>query len=181
MTTSGTSFAFEFVDLAGTVGPPPFTIIPNPNFADLTPVLVVRNITTPTAPDDFISIGNAAGAPADNWTLEFRWATVGPPSFGQWQLDAFLEGISPFAPNIPLVPTTPPIPPATGFLLSQTEPSVNARAFSVHPITFPPPPPPGVFFLFRLHATLRWDTSAGQIVRVAGHAEGPVITFYQPE
>jgi hypothetical protein len=80
MTTLGTSFPFNFVDLSGTtVGPPPFTIIPNPNFPDLAPVIVVRNLASPKAPDDFIAIGSVAGAPPTLGSWSFVGERLGPP------------------------------------------------------------------------------------------------------
>jgi hypothetical protein len=64
MSLTGIAFPFKFVDLAGLVGPPPFAIIPNPNFSNLTPVCVVKNLNpNPAAPDDFISITSVGGAP----------------------------------------------------------------------------------------------------------------------
>jgi len=171
-----TSFPFKFVDL----GPPPFTIGSNPDFpTESDPVCIVSNLGVPLSPDTFITIGNAAfpNLP-DPWELTFHWATFGPnPATGTWQLDAFLEGVSAIGafsvPNftVPGFPTT----------IAGVNPQRYNVTVKIAPavIAFPPP---GLFFLARLHATLRYDISgAAPIVSVAGRAIGPLIEFYQPE
>ena len=64
----------------------------------------------PPGPDTFITTG-ALPFPndPDPWSLTFHWATAGPPIVGEWQLDAFLEGVSVGTANI-TVPATVPGP-----------------------------------------------------------------------
>jgi hypothetical protein len=159
------SFPFKFINVGM---PVPFDIEANPDFPDETgPLLMVTNLGSPPAPDTFITLG--AGVPPngpDPWELTFRWATVGGPATGEWQLEAFLHSISGPGPSVALA----------GLVI----PSVTPHKHDVV-VTVPPDliaPPPGVF-LYRLYATLRWAPLAGP-VRVAGRAEGPLMEFYFP-
>jgi hypothetical protein len=93
------SFPFEFVDLGV---PVPFVILPNPDFPGETkPLCILENQGVPPGPDTFITTG-ALPFPndPDPWSATFHWATAGAPTAGEWQLDAFLEGVSAGVANI---------------------------------------------------------------------------------
>jgi hypothetical protein len=168
--------AGDFVQLGEAV---PFNIQANPDFPTETdPVCILTNLGAggSPAPDTFITVG--AGAPpnaADTWELAFHWATTGGPAAGEWQIDAWLQSISPFPGNL-VVPGFPRIvgPGFTAVVPQHENQVFPIPPFIGGPVTFPP----GVH-LFRLYATLRWMT-APQLVRVAGRVEGPLIEFYVP-
>ena len=171
-----TSFPFKFVDLGN---PLPFNIQANPDFPDETaPVCILDNLGgPPPAPDTFITIGPGVSPNGpDTWELAFHWATTGGPAAGEWQIDAWLESISPFPPGNLVVPGFPQI------VGPAVVPHHEVQTFAVGPFALPPTVSgalaPGVF-LFRLYATLRWGP-LGPRVRVAGRAEGPLIEFYFP-
>ena len=99
------SFPFEFVDLGV---PVPFVILPNPDFPGETkPLCILENQGVPPGPDTFITTG-ALPFPndPDPWSATFHWATAGAPTAGEWQLDAFLEGVSAGVANIAVPATT---------------------------------------------------------------------------
>jgi hypothetical protein len=168
------SFPFEFVDLGV---PVPFKILPNPDFPSETePLCILENQGVPPGPDTFITTG-ARPFPnnPDPWSLTFHWATAGPPTAGEWQLDAFLEGISVATANIAVPAVTPgPFP----FIVPGGSPKHYNITFGI-PAGAIKATAPGVF-LFRLYATLRWAELPGPVVRVSGRAIGPLMDFYYP-
>jgi hypothetical protein len=169
-----TSFPFEFVDLGV---PVPFKILPNPDFpAETEPVCILENQGVPPGPDTFITTG-ALPFPndPDPWSLTFHWATAGPPILGEWQLDAFLEGISAGVANI----TVPAAVPGTfPFIVPGGSPKHYNVTMGI-PAGAIKATAPGVF-LFRLYATLRWAELPGPRARVSGRAIGPLMDFYFP-
>jgi hypothetical protein len=173
------SFPFKFVELGEA---PPFNIQANPDFPmETEPVCILTNLGAggSAAPDTFITVGSEAFPnAADTWELTFHWATTGGPAAGTWQIDAWLQSISPLA-NV-VVPGFPKfVGPGNAAVIPQRENQV----YPVAPAAgFIPALAPGVF-LFRLYATLRFahdPFSPGSAVRVAGRAEGPLIEFYVP-
>jgi hypothetical protein len=170
---NGISFPFEFVDQGV---PVPFVILPNPDFPEeTTPVCILENQGVPPGPDTYITLGTLPSPnDPDPWSLTFHWATAGPVVGGEWQLDAFLEGVSVGTANFTVPATTPgPFPfivPGGSPLRYNVTMGIPAAAFA---------PPPGVF-LYRLYATLRWAELPGPRVRVSGRAIGPLMEFYFP-
>jgi len=167
------SFPFHFVELGET---PPFKIEANPDFPTETePVCILTNLGVAggsPAPDTFITVGPLGGPNApDTWELTFHWATTGGPAAGEWQIDAWLQSVGP-TPNF----VVPGFPHIVGLGGTAVVPHHEEHVFPVGP--FVGAPAPGVW-LFRLYATLRWET-APNLVRVAGRVEGPLIEFYVP-
>jgi hypothetical protein len=167
----------DFVQLGETV---PFNIQANPNFPTETdPVCILTNLGSggSSAPDTFITVG-ALPPPnaADTWELAFHWATTGGPAAGTWQIDAWLQSISPLPVGNMVVPGFPKIVgPGGTAVVPQAENQVYPVApFFGGPVTLPP----GIH-LFRLYAVLRWMT-VPPLVRVTGRVEGPLIEFYVP-
>ena len=165
------SFPFKFVEL----GEKPFNIEANPDFPTETePCCILTNLGGASGgspgPDTFITVGPLTGLNApDTWELTFHWATTGGPAAGEWQIDAWLQSVSP-APNL-VVPGFPQI------VAPAVVPHHEDHTYPVGP--FVGAPAPGVF-LYRLYATLLWALLPGPRVRVAGRAEGPLIEFYFP-
>jgi hypothetical protein len=170
----------DFVELGEA---PPFNIQANPAFPDETdPVCILTNLGNPSSsaqPDTFITVGPGTGPNApDTWDLTFRWATTGGPAAGTWQIDAWLQAVSPFPPGNLVVPGFPQfVGPGGTAVVPQQENHVYTIGPFGSGITFPV----GVS-LFRLYASLRWiaGASGASPVRVAGHVEGPLIEFYRP-
>jgi hypothetical protein len=170
------SFPFEFVDLGV---PVPFKILPNPDFPTETePVCILENQGVPPGPDTFITTGTPPlpfPNDPDPWSLTFHWATAGAATAGEWQIDAFLEGVSAGVANIIVPATTPgPVP----FIVPGGSPHHYNITFGI-PAGAIKSTAPGVF-LFRLYATLRWAELPGPRVRVSGRAIGPLMDFYFP-
>src|SRR6266851_3475941 len=91
----------------------PFTVIPNVNFPDVTPVCVVTNLGDAPALDRFIvtytpPLPTTFPEDPDPWQIEFRWQTAGAPRNGIWVLDARLQSLTQ-GPNLH-VPAVPPLP-----------------------------------------------------------------------
>jgi|SRR5271155_3606160 len=167
-----TAFPFNrFVDL-GTPGA--FIIEANPNFpAETEPVCILNNLGAGgvPGPDTFITLGAGATPNGpDTWELTFRWATAGASALGEWQLDAFLQAIDP-GPNLVVAGFPFIIPPSAS----------PGQWNSVHVVApnLMPAFPAGVH-LYRLYTSLRFGPVGGPVVRVAGHAKGPLIEFYVP-
>jgi hypothetical protein len=165
-----TAFPFKFVDFGS---PPPFTIEANPDFPTETePVCILSNLGNPPVSDIFIAGGALPFPNGPNpWQLTLHWATVGAPAGGHWQMDAFLQRITPGA-NL-VVPATPPLPRViAGGTPHRYDETIDVAAGAVAI------PAPGLA-LFRLYVTLRWGPSVG-VVKVAGRAQGPIVEFYLP-
>ncbi len=77
----------------------PFTVMPNVNFPDVTPVCVVTNLGDAPALDRFIvtytpPLPTTFPEDPDPWQIEFRWQTAGAPRNGIWVLDAWLQSLT---------------------------------------------------------------------------------------
>jgi len=162
----------------------PFTVIPNTNFPDVTPVCVLTNLGEPKALDRFIVSYPGAVPPnppedPDPWQIEFRWETAGPPRNGAWVLDAWLQSLT-AGPNLH-VPAFPALPmPVAGGSPAKFDQIIAIAANAVAP---PPPLPPleaATARLYRLHTTIRWAELPLKRIRVVGRGVGPIIEFYTP-
>jgi hypothetical protein len=162
----------------------PFTVIPNVNFPDVTPVCVVTNLGDPPALDRFIvtytpPIPTTFPEHPDPWQIEFRWETAGPPRNGVWLLDAWLQSLT-AGPNlhVPAVPALPLLVP--GGSPKSYDVIVGIEPNAIPAPTAPPFLEPGTARLYRLHTVVRWAELPTKRIRVVGRGVGPIIEFYTP-
>src|SRR5271154_1034478 len=162
----------------------PFTVIPNVNFPDVTPVCVLSNLGDPPAMDRFIvtytpPVPAAFPEQPDPWQIEFRWQTAGAPRNGVWLLDAWLQSVTE-GPNLH-VPATPILPR----IVPGGSPKAYDEVIGVDPNAVPAPfgPPPlegAMARLYQLHTVIRWAELPVNRIRVVGRGVGPLIEFYTP-
>jgi hypothetical protein len=162
----------------------PFTVIPNVNFPDVTPVCVVTNLGDPPALDRFIVTYTPPfpvpfpEAP-DPWQIEFRWQTAGTPTNGVWVLDAWLQSLTEGANlHVPAAPILPRLVPGGS-------PQAYNVIIGVNPNAVPAPVGPPLLEvatarLYQLHTVIRWAELPLKRIRVVGRGVGPIIEFYTP-
>jgi len=162
----------------------PFTVIPNVNFPDVTPVCVLTNLGEAPALDRFIVTYAVPPPPnppedPDPWQIEFRWQTAGPPRTGVWVMDAWLQSLTE-GPNIhvPAVPALPRLVPGGSPAAFAQVIGIDANA--VPAPTGPPPLEAVTARLYRLHTVIRWAELPLKRIRVVGRGVGPIIEFYTP-
>jgi hypothetical protein len=162
----------------------PFTVVPNANFPDVTPVCVVTNLGDAPALDRFIvtytpPLPTTFPEDPDPWQIEFRWQTAGPPRSGRWILDAWLQSLTE-GQNLQ-VPSAPPLP----IVVPGGSPQAYNQVIGINPNAVPAPFPPPLLEratarLYRLHTVIRWAELPANRVRVVGRGVGPIIEFYTP-